>query len=611
MVERTSGNSPVARAEELLRLLAVAANAVRLYPASSPLRDEAISRFAQAGRTLAAGSPVQLRVDRERFWLGDASIGIPGSAVAALAESLRALQVGQLIVAPDVTAEEATSFLAVLGIESKALRASGGMRKALTEAGVTNIAVIEVTLRTSTEEGLAGLDLTAAPLDEIGTEVAAAADRWAAAAGAGQAARDEMASAMNDLEAATRDLAAQRVAQALLHLDEPTRMRVLASALATDASGARMGGMLDAIAKMPPAALARLLRLVAEQSGAEPDALLGALEIPPEVASELAALLRPSPQSESDRGVPAAPDVPGIVAEVAESDESDQLRIEALMRASTPAAAASRALATTLQVARSRPSDDAIVALGDSVRASLRAGGYDGLGEAFALLDEVSRQPELSATVASVRAPLAEEMLDAYTSAPEQTRGTLATQVSRMSEIVGPAAGRIVRSGDPAKAAAVVRMMASAGDKRLLPIVAQALDHLDIGVRAAAVAALADYHSPESSALLQKALTHWDPQTRRIAVRDIGRANVQGAVPALLRILEEVNLFERNYELKKEVLGSIGALRPAQAVPVLRRIAGRKLVIGKKNRELRYRARQTLELLNAASNPEGSGPRDR
>ncbi|MGB4593612.1 MAG: hypothetical protein WBI63_07580 [Coriobacteriia bacterium] len=608
-MDRPGGKSPVARAEDLLRLLAVAANAVRLYPESSPIRDEAIARFADAGSALAAYGPIQLRVDRERFLLGNAGIGSPGTAIASLAESLHALQVGQLVVAPGISTHEAAAFLQILGAESKAVRASGGMRKALLEVGVSNIAVIEVTLRASTEEGLAGLDLTAAPLDEIGREVAAAAERWAESAAQGVAGVDEMAAAIEKLETATRDVAAQRVAQALLHLDEATRVRVLESALATDGTGAHMDGMLDAIAKMPPAALARLLRIVAEHSGSAPDSLLGTLEIPPEIARELAALLRPAAQTESDRGVPATPDVPGIAAEVAEPDEGDQLHIEALVRESTPALAASRALVATIQVARTRPAEDAVRALGESVRAALGAGAYGGLGAAFALLDELALRPELLNAVASVRTPLAEQILNAYTVAPEEARAALVTQMSRMAEVIGPAAGRILRDGDPAKAASVVRFIASAGDKRLLPFVAQALDHIDIAVRAAALSALADAPGVQSTALLQKSLSHWDPETRRVAAREIGRAEVLDAVPALLKILEDVNLFERNYELKKEVFSSIENLRPAQAIPVLSRIAGRRLVIGKKNRELRYRAKRTLELLETASSHRGEHPK--
>jgi HEAT repeat protein len=104
---------------------------------------------------------------------------------------------------------------------------------------------------------------------------------------------------------------------------------------------------------------------------------------------------------------------------------------------------------------------------------------------------------------------------------------------------------------------------------------------------------------PESASMLQRALAHWDPQTRRTAAREIGRTNRVEALPALLRLLDEVYFFERNYELKKEVLKSLESMRPAQAKGVLTRMAKRRFVIGKKNRELRYLAQRTLSLLES------------
>jgi hypothetical protein len=61
----------------------------------------------------------------------------------------------------------------------------------------------------------------------------------------------------------------------------------------------------------------------------------------------------------------------------------------------------------------------------------------------------------------------------------------------------------------------------------------------------------------------------------------------------------EVN--ERNYELKKEVLKSLEAIGSERAIPALRRIASRRLVLGKKNRELRYLAGRVLDSIEGRS----------
>jgi hypothetical protein len=124
--------------------------------------------------------------------------------------------------------------------------------RALTAAGASNIAVIEVSLRTSTEAGLLGVDLINAPLEEVARETLAAAARWHAAAGTDQA-FDEVASSIGQLEQATRDLAATRIADAMMRLSEEERVRILLSALATDAARRPMRGMLDVIARMSPA----------------------------------------------------------------------------------------------------------------------------------------------------------------------------------------------------------------------------------------------------------------------------------------------------------------------------------------------------------------------
>jgi HEAT repeat protein len=151
-----------------------------------------------------------------------------------------------------------------------------------------------------------------------------------------------------------------------------------------------------------------------------------------------------------------------------------------------------------------------------------------------------------------------------------------------------------MRSGEVGAAIAVVGLLGALHMRRVIPTIALALDHLDNQVRKAAIVTIADADGSERAPLLQRALGHWDPETRRLAAREIGRARVSDAVPALLKIVAEVSVFERNYELKKEVLQSLAALQSPEAEPTLRRLANRPFVLGKKNRELRYLAQRAL-----------------
>ena len=624
-MERTHGNLS-AQAENLLRLLAAAVNAVRLYPPTSPIRTEAIVNFTrEVNAATATFGPMQFHVDRQRFVVAGTAIGEALPQVSALAEALHALQVGQLIIAPGLNEREVARFLDVIGGDAAAVRASGGARAAVLDASVANIALIEVSLRASAEEGVLGLDLTAAPLEDIAMELRATVERW----GREEHGDDLVAESIGRLEPAARDLAMRRCAEALLLLDEATRLQMISSALPGETHPA-MDGMLSVVARMPPAALARLLQLTASAIGRPADDVLGKLELSPQLASEVALLLKPSPQTEAQCGVPPEADVTGIAHEVADTGDEDLARIEMLVRATTGRAAASRGLSTTLQMAGDQPSEEAVKAVGDALRPAIREGSLAELAAAASFLHALAENPALSPAVRGARAVLqerallemcaqrladdpaadaarallseagiqgAEALVSAYLDGTELQRAHLLPVAGGMIEAVAPVAGRLLRSGDADAAAAMLRLLGSIGSRRLNATIASGLEHLDARVREAAVIALADSPGPESAQLLLKALGHWDPQTRRIAAREIGRTGNEELVPALLKIVSEVSLFERNYELKKEVLKSLEALNSPRAVPVLRRLAHRSAVIGKKNRELRYLARRVLESL--------------
>lgn len=629
-MERPAG-SLASEAESLLRLLAGAAAATRLYPLTSPLRVQAIARVTEACNALTAThGVVQYRVDRARFIVGDTAIGTGMAQVMALAETLHALQVGQLIVAPGVTEREVGHFLDIIGTEARVVRASGGARQALLAAGVRTIAVVEVSLRASTEAGILGLDLTGAPLDDIAQELTRAAATWQQDALAGSASTDVVAEAVGRMETAAQDLALRRCAEAMLYLDEATRTDLLDNALTTDADGKHMTGVLEIIAHMQPASLARLLRLTAAMKGQQPESLLSGLDLPIEMLAELAVLLKPASRGEIERGITPEAEAEQISREVAASDEEDLAHIGALVSASTPRSAAARGLATVVRIARDRPSEEAVRAVTEALEPAVRCGAFDEVTEAAELLSSLADDPALAPSVQAARSMLgspdilrqcvdrlaedpsltgartlleaagaagAEALVTGYLGADTPARERLVPLVLSMADSVAPVVSRTLRTGDPALASAAIEMLGATGARRLLPTIAAALEHLDSRVRHAAILAIGAHSAPESSKILQKTLAHWDPETRRLAAREIGRAGLADAAPALLRVIAEVNLFERNYELKKEVLKSLEALDSPEAIPVLTRLARRSLVIGKKNRELRYLARRVLATL--------------
>jgi hypothetical protein len=639
-VERPVGGLAI-EAEGLLRTLAGAAAAARLYPPTSPLRLEAVARVvARSAAVTAAHGTIQYHVDRERFVVAETAVGEGLPQVAALAETLHALQVGQLIVAPGVTDDEIARLLEVIGGDTRAVRASGGVRAALLEADVRAIAVVEVTLRASTEAGLLGLDLTGAPLHEIARDLTLAAGTWQQDALSGQQATDIAAEAIGRLETAAQDLAMRRCAEALLLLDEATRVDLLSGALTVDAEGRHMDSVLDIIGHMQPAALARLLRLTAQMMARQPETLLREIELPPELFAELATLLKPTFREDLASGVPPEADAEEISREIAAADDEDIAHIGMLVTASTPSSAAVRGLRTVVRIARDRPTEESVRAVTDALGSAVICGAFDEVSQAAELLTELSADPALAPAIQAARtvlsspeilrecvrrlaedpAPLnarallegagaagAEALVNGYLEAGSSGREHLMPVIASMAEPVAAVVGRTLRSGDPAQAAEAIDMLGATGARRLLPTIAVALEHLDSRVRQAAIVALGANPGPDSASILQKALAHWDPETRRLAAREIGRAKLTDAVPALLRVIAVVNLFERNYELKKEVLKSLEALDSPQAIPVLERLARQPMVIGKKNRELRYLARRVLETLRHEDHADRRG----
>jgi len=623
------------RAEDILRLLAAAAGSARLYPPASALPAEAITRFVSRTNDpkYSSQGPLRYVVDPHDFRAGDATIASGNSQVLALAEALHALQVGQMVIAPGLSEAEAIEFVSAVNSDPAAIRAQGGMRTALATAGVAHIAVIEVSLRASDEEGLLGVDLMVAPLDTIAEEAARAAERWAHAEGPGI---DEVAAAIDGLEAATRQIAVERVSAALMRLDEATRMKVLAFSLKADANGRRMDGMLNVIANMKPAALARLLTLVAAQAGTDPLRIAGALPLPPETAKLLAIMLAPTPDPPEGIGAADAAQAIEMAREMAVQDDSCE--IDRQMAVASPQLSAGRALSTAVAVSRRHPDADAVGSIGDSLPLAARDGAFGTVREALRRLDELSHQSDLADAVSSAKATLAdatvlaeicsavetdadaaiageilhsagaagaEALLETYVRSSEHTRSLLRPVLRGMSESVLGVARARLRTDDPKSAIAILKTLSALGDRRAVPVISQALGHLDEQVRFTAITALADTPAPEAANALVKALGHSEPETQRFAVREIGRVKAAPAIHQLTRALEDLNV-QRTYETKKEIVRALEQIGTPEAERALRRTADRTFVWGRKTRELRAQARAAVQNIRSSNaNSEG------
>jgi HEAT repeats len=615
------------RAEETLRLLAAAAGSARLYPPSSALPAEAVAKFVErANATTLGQGPLRYIVDPDGFRIGETQMGANSSHVTALAKALHALQVGQVVIVPGLTIAEASAFVAIANADSGSTRAKGGVRALLSSAHVSHLAVIEISLRSSDEQGLAGVDLINAPLDDIADELSDAAKRWAQSADSGD---DEMARAISRLETATRDIAIERVSTALMRLDERTRLKVLAYSLKADPHGQRMNGMLDVIARLKPAALARLLSLVAEQAGTQPSRIAAAMPLPAETAALLEPLLARPPDETAE--VIEAPSALEVAQEMSVAEDPGEIQRQVVVAA--PQLSAGRALATAVAVSRSHPDEESVRTIAEVLPRAAKDGAFPTVREALRRLDELASAAELTVEIGQALATLsdatvlaemcstveddsdaaivgeilhaagpagAEALLETYIRGPESRRSLLRPALRAMSEpILGVARSRL-RTEEPARAIAILLTLPVLGDRRAVPVISEALSHLDEQVRFAAITALADTPAPEAASALVKALGNPEPETQRFAVREIGRVKAAPAVHQLTRALEDLNVLQRTYETKKEVIRALEQIGTPEARRALKRTADRGFVWGRKSRELRSLARHALKHIDAA-----------
>jgi HEAT repeat protein len=598
-----SGQAEV-RAEEIVRALAVAAAAVRLYPPTSEIPAQTVDRFVLVSDavTSATRSPVRFAIEPKSFKLGDQLVGEGQAQVAGLAEMLYAHQIGQLIVAPGVTPEETSSFLGCVGSDPSAVREEGGLRHVMVTAGVTHIAVIELTLRASSEEGLAGLDLTSAPLEVIGPAVLRSAAEWARSAASGQG-RDELAEVIGGLESAARELAMERVAQALLQLDEQTRGAVLA----------------------------------AGRTGGDPKSIMNRLTLPPEAMRALQLLLRPSPRSEAESGVPVSIDAEILASDAVESDEDEDGLAAAKLTLSADAAAI-RALVTTTHILERSPAPESVDAIGEALPGAIAAGAFGAVHSALTLLENLTSRPDLDTAIARARHALAnpdalargataisgatvardaaavfaaagvagsEAVLDAWLKVGDADRSALEQVARALPEQIVAGAGRRIRSGDPVAVREIVTLLGRLGDRRAVPSLSQALDHDSPEVRSAAIAAMAAVDTEESWAAVVSSLTHPDEATARRALAAIRDAGRRRAAPAMIAVLQLHSSGTRNHELKREIIEDVRVMGATEALPALKKIAGRAFVWGRKARELRDAARRAVTDLQSEQRTDG------
>jgi hypothetical protein len=98
---------------------------------------------------------------------------------------------------------------------------------------------------------------------------------------------------------------------------------------------------------------------------------------------------------------------------------------------------------------------------------------------------------------------------------------------------------------------------------------------------------------------------HPHGDTARQALAAIRTAGRRRAAPAMIAVLQLHSSGTRNHELKREIIEDMRTMGADEALPALRKIAGRAFAFGRKARELRDAARRAVAELQSGQRTDG------
>lgn len=130
--------------EEALRNLGVLIKAVHLYPTGHPARHQAVTagatRFAQL---IGDAEHLSLSIRKDRFEHRGQPIAPANPALKKLAQQLFARRVQELVILPDLTAEDLENWAACIALDADEIARRGGLAKLMREAGIGTLWINE------------------------------------------------------------------------------------------------------------------------------------------------------------------------------------------------------------------------------------------------------------------------------------------------------------------------------------------------------------------------------------------------------------------------------------------------------------------------------------
>lgn len=154
---------------------------------------------------------------------------------------------------------------------------------------------------------------------------------------------------------------------------------------------------------------------------------------------------------------------------------------------------------------------------------------------------------------------------------------------------------RRLAEADEAIAGAVVLAMAQIDDAKATDILKKALRHESETVRAEAIKAIASSRGIEVAPFINVMLNDLSEQVRNAAFMELGKLKSDGSLTKLTEIAEGKNKVNKAVEFRVKAVQTMGEIGSERAIPVLKKMAGKRFVFGKKAKTLKEEAVQALQ----------------
>jgi hypothetical protein len=626
-------------AEEVVRALAAAGRALRLYPPTSSIPRETIDIAAEAlGRFFAGGhAALSLAVERDCLsWLGE-----PLTAAAfgqgGFVDDLRDHGVAQIEMLPGCDASQLLALLSTVSQDPAAVEDAGGIEAALAAAGVHSVRLGMLRLTRSDH-------LAAAPgedVDEFLRSVANDPDKltaWLAAAAEGDPRSLEeglvelvRAAGPDGNDAFVDTLSKAFLAQsadgkdAILNLSmEQGPIRELTGGVfrtlsSGDIAGAVLGGSLGKNMLSLSSALTTLpLDQVTEQVRQEVQAMLPTSGHTAKEASFLEHMLEVRRRVDPEQPLIDADATYRAAAQAATlSDEVIAKAREAVSRSGSSVSAAS--VRTMLALLDQQSDHDLYCSSLDAIARVtgrlLEQGQLDLAAQTLADLNGRARgyngpwpdlPDKLRATIAATANPEAmgflaraattdPAQLDAArdivaynsdTAAPALVAAAIALGgpgIETAEKIVGRQVvdhlAQHVASAPPARMAPVAARLAREGDSRSIAALESLIRRGEPQARKEAVAGVATVDSAAAVRILGAFLRDPAPEPSTAAARALGKLTAPGVSAVLASRLDELDIDGEGFELAREIITALARTPDPGADAVLDRLAHRKALI--------------------------------